>query len=327
MTIEKGEAGGEAAAFPPESQPDDEPIGESGADLEEAHVDPPAAAPVAAAEVPVGVEPAEPPVAPERKWWSFPLKVVSVLVAVVGAATGVISVLPILFPDSSSIGTLTLAAEPDDSGPPEYALPLSDSGSGFPTAEEPCSAEQIAWLDEHAMPLQRQYMIDMRNTAGDGAMLALIDFRAAGESQPDPATNILVVCPADSESATVRAAALQVDDRSATARFSPVATAQAAPDVPVSWNLAPGETGRFQLILRASHGTAGTLEATALIGSDEETVQVVGSDFELPGLWQAGATYLRVGVGGLECVRDASGGAEACADAELAELELARSQG
>jgi hypothetical protein len=277
------------------------------------------------------VDPSDPPEATEtprpreRTWWSLPIRIISGTVAVVGAVTGVISIVPILFPDSSGLGSLSVTAGADDSAPHEFALPFAALDSGFPIADVPCSGDQLAWLDEHATSIQRHFMIDMRNSASDGAMLALIDFRADVEYDASAATDVLVVCPTDTASATVKAAALAVDDRKATARFSALTAAgQPVPEIPVAWNLAPGETGRLQIVLTGERGTSGDLVVTALVGGDENTVPIDGPGFQLPGLWQAGAAYLRVGSAGLECVRPVSGDVVACADADLADLAHAK---
>jgi hypothetical protein len=169
----------------------------------------------------------------------------------------------------------------------------------------------------------------MRNNASEGAMLALVDFRAEVEAATATSpTHVLVLCPTDTPVTAVRAAALTVDRPEATARFRALRNTQqtqAVPDIPVSWNLAPGETGVLDIELSAELGTAGSLVVTALSGRDRSTVPIADSTFELPGLWRHGESYLLVGSDGFTCVREVPGGESVtCDDEDSADLVRVR---
>ncbi len=264
-----------------------------------------------------------------RKGWSTTTKVISATIAVVGAVTGVVSVVQVMTRDTSGFHTLSLTATATTSGTTEFALPLSEIDAGFPASATPCGSEQLDWLEARAEPLERRLRIEMRNNASEGAMLALVGFRAEIESaKSDSTTHVLVLCPTDTPVTAVRAAALTVDTAEATARFRALRNtqqSQAIPDIPVSWNLAPGETGVLDIELSAERSTAGSLVVTALSGRDQSALPIVGSDFELPGLWRHGDSYLIVGAGGFECVREVPGGeAVGCDDEDTADLARVR---
>lgn len=271
---------------------------------------------------------ARPAVAPDRKKWSMTIKLLSAVVAVVGAVTGVVSVVQVLTRDTSSANTLSVTSTVADTGAAEFALPLSEIDSDFPASAAPCGREQLDWLNKRAIPLERRLRITMRNNASEGAMLALVDFRANVEMKTSPsATHILVVCPTDAPTTAARAASLQVDDAKATARFRVLRSSQqtqAVPDVPVTWNLAPGETGVIDIELAAERGTTGTLVATMLAGRSESVVPIQGSAFELPGMWRHGLSYFTIGTTGFECVEDAANETLPCNDTDRSELEQLR---
>ncbi len=263
-----------------------------------------------------------------RKGFSTSMKVLSATVAVVGAITGVITVVSALTRDVSGFSSLSVTAAPSDSGVKEFALPLSFIDSDFPASDQPCSKEQLAWLDDHAEPVQRRFRVSMRNNAGEGAMLALVDFRA--DVKPDgtaPATHVLVVCAEDSVTPTARAAGLEVDLSDATARFRALGSSQQSqpiPDIPVSWNLAPGETGTLDIELSAEHSAKGALVVTALSGRDKSDVKIEGTEFTLPGFWRRGESYLLIGASGMECARNVTGLRDICTDDDLTDLRRAR---
>lgn len=250
------------------------------------------------------------------------------IVAVVGAVTGVLSVVQFATRDTSSLATLTLSAAPVSRAATEFALPLSKLGAEFPVDSEPCGAVQRQWLNENATEVHRLFRIEMRNTASEGAMLALTDFRAdATPTRAAEPSTVLVVCPTDAPASAVRAAGLTVDVPDTTARFRTLrgsTSAQPAPEIPVTWNLAPGESGTIDLELSAESATSGSIIVTMLSGRDQTTVPVAASDFELPGLWRHGDGFLAVGTEGLECRREGTAGAVPCDDADLADLTRAR---
>lgn len=258
-----------------------------------------------------------------RKTWSTTVKVLSGTVAVVGAVTGVLSVIQPFGRDLSGLGTLSLTAVAVAGEKTEFALPISELND-FPASETACSTEQLDWLNTHAKPLQQRFRVEMRNNASEGAMLALVDFRADQTQIEDaPATRVLVSCAPAALPTAVRAATIQVDVADATAQFHTLRNtqqAQASPEVPVSWNLAPGESGTLDIEVTAEHSTVGHLVATVLSSRKSSKVTIKGADFTLPGLWRHGEEYFVVGATGLECVTATAAKEGACTPADIAEL-------
>lgn len=267
--------------------------------------------------------------ATEPKRWSTTTKVLSGVVAVVGAATGIFTIVQSVTRDASSFDTLSISATAVNAGETEFALPLAQLGrDDFPAGVHACSPEQLEWLNSHALQLDRRLRVDMRNFASEGAMLALVDFRAEPEAgMGTSSTHILVSCPVESTVSVARAALLRVDAQGDTARFRPLPNSQSAsslPDVPVSWNLAPGESGVVDIKLASQQPLTGSLLVTVLSGREEADVPISGAAFDLPGLWKHGDVYLSVGETGLECVTETRGGPETCAESDVAALLEAR---
>lgn len=272
--------------------------------------------------------PSEAPKSPRkgaRKTWSLVAKVISGMVAIVAAITGVVSIVQVMDRDTSGLNTLELTASAVASDTNDFVVVVSDL-ERFPASDQPCDATQLAWLSKNAEPFHHRFRVEMRNSASEGAMLALLDFRAElndNDGVDSPIAQILVSCPAEIPATAVRSAALAVDESGATARFRPLRNttqAQAAPDIPVSWNLAPGETGILDIELSAAQRSSGRLVVTALNGRDRSTVAIESSDFEVPGVWRHGEVYLAVGPQRMECLRATAGEPEECTADDIAEL-------
>jgi hypothetical protein len=144
--------------------------------------------------------------------------------------------------------------------------------------------------------------LDLGNRASEGSMLALTDFRAVVSAAPGSSL-VRVVC--ESVVPDVQSARLFVDQPGATAFFGGDAFGDGnRPDSPVAWNLAPGENGTIIIDLLATSGSAGTLQVTATSGRDAKTIEITGSEFQLPGLVAAGTRYLLATGDGFACRAD-----------------------
>lgn len=244
------------------------------------------------------------------KGWKRVTAIVTTFVTVVGLVTGIISVIPILTRDATGLSSLEAELTPFAESTSEFALPEAALDGSFPIAAEPCGAEQLAWLDEHGEPLQRRFLLDMRNVAGEGGVLALTELRAEGERTPAEAAVYRVVCEDPAASGVMRSARLDTDSTESRAVFVGVggsSSADVVADVPVGWNLMPGETGKLVVDLYGADDFAGDLAVTLHSGRESSAAVISGDEIRLPGLWQAGTSYLVPGEAGWECRRVAGG--------------------
>lgn len=255
------------------------------------------------------------PAAPKKHWWQHAWAIFGVAVGVVGAITGVISIVPILVRDATDPESLTVSVEPADSEfAPAFAVPLLADWSSFPGATQGCSPEQLAWLEAIGTPLHERYLVTVGNSAQEGATMSLAKFRGEGETG-DPATAVVVVCDrTGAGSGAMRAARLDP------ATGAGAVYAQADPSLPTNplvFNLAPGESGEFALLVQSSAGFTGDLVFTASVGEQtwQEVLPVEGG-LDVPGVAEQ---RLAVVDGALVCVGDA----ECDPSAVLSELAIA----
>jgi hypothetical protein len=236
-----------------------------------------------------------------RRIWTRTGKVITIIVSVVSFATGVIGVIPILTRDATGLGSLEVSATPYEAGPREFAVAPGVDLATFPS-DTACGPQQLAWLETNAQPLAHRLTLDLGNRASEGSMLALTDFRAVVSAAPGDAL-VRVVC--ESVMPDVQSARLFVDQPAATAFFGGDAFGDGnRPDSPVAWNLAPGENGTIIVDLLATSGSTGALEVTATSGRDAKTIEITGSEFQLPGLVAAGTRYLLATGDGFACRAD-----------------------
>jgi len=244
-------------------------------------------------------------------------KVVSGLVAAISFVTGIIAVVPIFTSDTTNFGSLRVSAAPFGSER-DYAVPATAPFATFPSGEAgTCTAAQQQWLESHGTRITTRYLLDLRNVASSGAMLALKSFRATGTTTGAPPA-VRVVCDPDGAAApTVQAARLPIGRASDVAYFDKSAfgqTAKGIPDSPVVWNLAPGETGQLVLDLYPTESFDGTLTTTAFSGSDHRDVPIPLESkkrITVPALVSGGMTFLQVDAA-LACVRMDAGARTAC---------------
>lgn len=241
--------------------------------------------------------------------------VIGAIVGIVGAITGVISIWPIITANASGIDDLRLTASPYPANVTEWALPVGTDLSTYPTAGgDGCTDARRAWLAERATQIHRSLLIDMRNVADSGPMLAISDVRIEGERYPHGETAVLVVCdPATIPPQPLEAAMLDASSSSSVAVFSAEAYGiqqKGLPDLPVTWNLAPGETGLVVLRIGSTVGYDGALTVGVVDAGKTAELQVVVDGVDTlvaPALVELGHVQLRAGAA-LTCVdeRDAA---------------------
>lgn len=234
---------------------------------------------------PVGVAPAvdAAPVPRKRPWWQHAWAAFGVVVGVVGAVTGVISVVPLLFPDTTTAESLTVSVEPvTEEFSPVYAVSITADWSTLPSSTTHCSPAQQEWLEREGTALPMRYLVSVGNGAGDGATMSLSGFRGKGESGA-PATAVAVVCDrTGSGTGAMRAAVL---DPATGEGAVYVQRDPSAPKNPLVFNLAPGESGQFALLVQSSADFSGTVVFTGSVGDHvwQQELPVPGG-IDVPGV-------------------------------------------
>lgn len=244
--------------------------------------------------------------------------IIGAVVGVVGAVTGVISVWPILTANASGVDDLRISAMPYPESATEWALPADTDLSTYPAGtSEACGPQQREWLQQSATQIHRTLLLDLRNVADSGPMLSISDVRIEGERATNRAPAVLVVC--DTSAAPPRpleAAMLDASSARSVAVFSAEAYGiqqEGLPDLPVTWNLAPGETGLIVLRIGASVAYDGTLTAGVVDKGTKSDIEIAVDGVEslsAPPLVALGEVHLRAG-SALTCV-DESDAATVC---------------
>lgn len=283
----------------------------------------------AASSLAEGAEPEAPAKKPKRGW-STTNKVIGTVLAVVGAITGTITAVEIFTRDSTNFSHLQMTLEPLTDETSEWAVSAAQLEAGELPAGARCSAEQLTWLEANAKPLERHFVLSLRNTASSGSMLAVNDIRSTA---PEPAERgelfMRVVCdPAGFPARDLFYGKVLADRPDLVATNVNVkgdGAAQRNPEVPVSFNLAPGESGKIPLDLFGKYPADGSLEVTVYSGDEQQVEAVPNSDFSVPALLFGGDWFLVTTAEGVECRRIEAGAIEPCTlDEALHEIAIAQ---
>jgi len=234
----------------------------------------------------------------KKPWWRHTWAAVSALVAVVGAITGIVSILPLIFRDATTLDSLTISAESIESDlSPTFAVPLTADWSSFPASSSVCDATQLSWLESNGMRLEERFLISVANAAKEGAMMSLKNFTGIGEVVAGPPTNVAVTCD-QTGGGTSNLRAAQLDP--ATGRTAVyVQSDPSLPDNPLVFNLAPGENGQFAITLESSADFSGTIVFIEALGTETREVTLPIGEVALPG---TAPIRFTVKDGGLACV-------------------------
>lgn len=263
------------------------------------------------------------PASPRTSPWKRLGLIASTIVAVVGAVTGVITVAQALTRDTTSYSHLVMSAQVVADGVTEWAVPADAlTRDDFPSAAAACDAEQIAWLQSHAVPLERRMTVSLRNTATEGPMLALLDFRSDAPPADERGTiHVRLTCdPSGTVPGRLFYGRLDADrDDVSAERVSAELDAppHSIPPSPVAFNLAPGESGTIPLELFSRSQAEGSVVVTVLSRAEERVLTIEGSAFDMPALLFGGDVYLFTGSEGLTCLRVDAGSLTECSLDEL----------
>lgn len=257
--------------------------------------------------------------APKPTFWTRTKVIISVAVGAASLITGIISVYPILTRDPSNFSHLRLQATPVADGVSEWAISPEALALDYPApaaGAASCGEAQLAWLEANGTPLDRRFQLDLRNTAKEGAILALVEFRTTAEppeqrGQPQ----IRAVCDSRTQQAeTIYYERFDADNPDAVARHVKLTRGdlEQAPSLASTYNLAPGASEQAIFELFSRYPAEGTISVTALSGEEEQVFEVEGSAFSLPPLLFSGEMYLTTGTDGLTCIRLDAGSIQAC---------------
>ena len=232
----------------------------------------------------------------------------TVAVAVVTVATSVVSIWPIIFKDESSASSLKIAMKPFRSElVSHFALPVGAPIETFPSGGPLCSPEQERWLQEHGQQFQRDYLVELRNSAGGGGSLAVSNFRGVAESSTPVQAAYTVECDKAGDGGAVAEPARLLLDSGEGAFFDksalgPAGTGQ--PNTPLAYNLRPGETGQIVLTLSALSDFSGKVVVNVAAGNDASDVAIATTQQEplqVPGVLSPRTILVKVEDGGLNC--------------------------
>lgn len=225
-----------------------------------------------------------------RLWRSRLVRFWPLFVAVAAVVTGVISVLPIVFADESSTESLSVNVTPFRAQyVSHFALSVDAPIESFPPGERFCSNEQEEWLKKYGVQFQRDYLVELRNTAGSGGSLAVSNFHSQAESSEPGGVAYLVECDKVGDGGIAEEPARLIAGSGEGAFFDKSfvgAEGIGHPNSPLAYNLRPGETGQFVLSLASLSSFDGVVVANLASGDDAVEVQVI------PGPSQDGAVRI-----------------------------------
>lgn len=236
-------------------------------------------------------------------------KVSAGIVGAIGILSGILGIWPFFFSDNSRISSLDMSVEPFRAEEVfHYALPVTVDLSTFPEGGPVCTPEQKAWLDEHGTSFQRDYLMEIRNTASGGSAISLDSVSGQGESTSPTERRVTVQCNMTGESGVVTEPA-RVDLTTGAGAFfdnsgqgGGEGRGQAL--TPLAYNLRPGEVGQVVLTMSSTADFTGSLVAEVTVGKDSEVLPFRGAQegqLSMPGVESPRSLIFDVESGGLSC--------------------------
>lgn len=99
-----------------------------------------------------------------------------------------------------------------------------------------------------------------------------------------------------------------------------------SPEIPITYNLAPGESRQFAIELFSRSPSIGSLKISVLHRDERRDVEIEGTEFNVPSLLFAGDMYLVTTADGIVCRRAEAGSLTECTLLEL-QAEAAAAEG
>lgn len=253
------------------------------------------------ADSPAAVDPAASGIERTPRWRNWTAALVAGL-GVLGAIAGIVSLIDSLTRSTSGFDSVDLTASVIGDGTQAWAVSV-DALASFPSSDSTCDAVQSGWLEANGSPVERRVVVSMVNNAREGAQVSLSSFVAIADSQAGPdRPAVLVVCdPVPGATFPVQFAMLDVD-RGAAVYVRPVREGERADaEIPIVWNLAPGEAGTLTLNIYSKQAIEGSLAVAVTSGGQTRQLAIDGSEFVMPALLQGGAVVLYAEAEGLRC--------------------------
>lgn len=266
-----------------------------------------------------------------RSRWSATKVVLTTLIAVVGTVASVVGVIQVLTRDTTNFSHLNISGEAVTGPRTDWAV-SADKVDQIPTREnEACGAQQLEWLESNAQPLRRRYLLTVSNKATEGSMLALTSLRSVSEVAAERGEiSVLFICdPSGMVGDRVYYGRIDADLPETAARHVQLEFGRppkSSPEIPITYTLAPGESGQFAIELFSRSPAAGSLMISVLHRDELRDVEIEGSEFNLPSLLFAGDMYLATTTDGIVCRRANAGSLTDCTLLEL-QAEAAAAQG
>lgn len=198
---------------------------------------------------------------------------------------GVIAIVPILTQNASDVGKLDVSAEPYRPGDILlYSIPV-DLVPQLPVEEgDVCGPDRLSWLEANAEPVDGYYFVTITNRATSGNVISFSDIIGVGESSVPDGGAIVIEC--DQQSANRIAPALLNASSGQAAYYdrSRMDDAGTTPETPLIYNLAPGETGQFVLLVVSANAFNGEVQYEVTSGAEHTTgLFDLGGTVDLPG--------------------------------------------
>ncbi|AFR31408.1 hypothetical protein [Arthrobacter sp. Rue61a] len=199
-------------------------------------------------------------------------------VTLVTLITGVISVFPVLFKDESNTQSLKISMKPfRPDAVSHFALPVGAPIDSFPGGGPLCTPGQEAWLSEYGVRFQRDYILDLRNSAGGGSSLAVGNIRGVPDATSPVDAAYIVECDKSGDGGVVAEPGRLLLDSGEGAFFDKTAFGPAGsgqPNTPLAYNLRPGETGQVVLSLTAKSDFKGQVVTSVSVGDQTSDLKV-----------------------------------------------------
>jgi hypothetical protein len=238
------------------------------------------------------------PEQPHKRRWRVIASIVGAIATVASLVIGFIAILPILNQNASGVDKLDVAAEPYR---PDDILVFSlsrDQIAALPPGDgsDACTPDQVAWLEANATEVPAYYFVTITNRATSGNVIGFSDIVGAGDTSTPGSASVLIECDQEAPNRIAPALVNASSGRPAYYDRSRMDDAGESPETPMIYNLQPGESGQFVLLVVSGDRFEGTIQYTVTSGADRATRDFeLGAPVDLPGTRPAPARVFLAG--------------------------------
>ncbi len=244
----------------------------------------------------------------KRAPWRLIASIVGGIATLLSLVLGVIAILPILTQNASGVDKLAVDVRPYRSDDVLlFMLPAASVGD-FPVEEaasDSCSPRQLEWLDRNATALPGYWFVTITNKATSGNVIGFRDIAGDAKDAGAAAEGLVVEC---DQGTANRLAAIVVDTGSGRSAYydrSRMADAGESPETPLVYNLQPGESGQFVLLILSRQSYNGEVRYTVTSGTDSQSFALpLGSEVDFPGTGAWPTRAILPSDPAWECLRD-----------------------